>query len=218
MSVEKSRKFKVEFLKQSGSGKWEIGYLIQSFHNQKAWVWLKDENKATVRKGSVTSHFLTKLDSCDSFVCAGYNIRVMKEFKDEQKTCSVEPKICPIEPSDRPASTVCVEKNDRVTSNHDQDAYLDPVLLRCMRPYQVEAATFLLNRLQNGPCSTSPGITPSSINRDLPLTGAILADDMGTGKTLVGLSVVWALCRHSRGKVHPCQFGLVKNYDIVLVW
>ncbi|MGA1199598.1 MAG: SNF2-related protein [Candidatus Latescibacterota bacterium] len=45
-------------------------------------------------------------------------------------------------------------------------------------PHQVEGVAFLLGRRR-----------------------AILADDMGTGKTLVGLSVIWALCRHGKGKV-----------------
>ena len=46
------------------------------------------------------------------------------------------------------------------------------------------------------------------------MTGAILADDMGLGKSLTSLSVLWALVRHGRAKgVIVCPATLVGNWE-----
>jgi SNF2 family DNA or RNA helicase len=208
-----SRKFKIEFSKQSnGAANWEAGFLIQSFQDSKAWIWLKNNEKVTIRKGSVNESFLAKLDTREVLTCAGYKIRILFESESHRVKSSApsnpsssdklaSESSCSAVPEVRVVSSLPAAEEETNSTPFSQKAFLDPVLLRSMRSYQIEAAAFLLNRLQDGPCSLHPSIPASRLNSDLPLTGAILADDMGTGKTLVGLSAVWALCRHGLGKV-----------------
>jgi hypothetical protein len=216
---EKSRQFKIEFSKQASSAvRWEAGFLIQSFHEGKPWVWLKNNKGVTIRKGCVSESFIAKLDTGDGLTCAGYMIRILYGNDIQQQQAlpvdTEEPSRSEQQLNTQPISTstlvkVKVPHVDSLTNVPaaadtfvpSQKAFLDPVLLRSMRSYQVEAASFLLNRLQDGPCSMHSSACSSSLNGGIPLTGAILADDMGTGKTLVGLSVIWALCRHAQGKV-----------------
>ena len=67
--------------------------------------------------------------------------------------------------------------------------------------------------------SSSSGSSSANTNT-LPVTGAVLADDMGMGKTLTALSVLWALVRHGRSKgVVVCPSGLVNNWAAeILKW
>lgn len=83
---------------------------------------------------------------------------------------------------------------------------LDEALLCKMRPHQVDAATFLLGRL----LGVDTDIVSST---DIPVTGAILADAVGTGKTLTSLSVLWALIRRGRAKgLIVCPTSLVQHW------
>ena len=224
MSTSKTRKFKIEYSKQipNGAAKWEAGYLIQSWQDGKAWIWLKNSDKVTIRKGSVNESFVSKLDSREALTCAGYKIRILIENEPHVTSAPPLPPQCskPLDvPREQPfpsASKVettvfsSFKPHDRQSTNDTapRQCFLDPVLLRSMRSYQIEAASFLLNRLQDGTCRLHPGVSASSLNSGIPLTGAILADDMGTGKTLVGISVIWALCRHGQGKVFINQYIL----------
>ena len=86
--------------------------------------------------------------------------------------------------------------------------YMDPELEKILRPHQLHALQFLIPRLL-GVELTGDTPDPSGI----PLTGAILADDMGTGKTLTALAVLWCLCRHGKGKgIVVCPSSLVNNW------
>lgn len=182
----KTRKFKVNYSKQTD--KWEAGFLIQSFHDGKAWVWLKNCDKVTIRKGSVNEHFVAKLDSGESLTCAGYEIRILCENAITQASSPVAVQNIPSNQVEVPManSTIKTPANDDslLLSSQSHTPFLDPVLLRSMRSYQIEAASFLLNRLVDGPRNTqirrnSDSPPPSRmLAYDLPLTGAILADDM----------------------------------------
>lgn len=59
---------------------------------------------------------------------------------------------------------------------------LHPSIAPCLRGHQVEGASFLLQRL------LSDESHDYEKNANLPVTGAILADEMGTGKVSLDLS------------------------------
>ena len=65
---------------------------------------------------------------------------------------------------------------------------IDPSLISVMRKHQIEAAEFLLSRLITRPILLKSHSPKNSISKPLTnstiWTGAILADDMGTGKVL----------------------------------
>ena len=89
---------------------------------------------------------------------------------------------------------------------------IDSTLLQKMRQHQVEATKFLLDRLMGKQQHLLNGL-PAKLSPEF-VTGAILADEMGTGKTLVGISVIWSLCRHGRSKgIIVCPLTLVSNWE-----
>lgn len=57
---------------------------------------------------------------------------------------------------------------------HKSDSLIDPSVTGLLRPHQVTAANFILERLLSS--------TDGTDDYPFPLTGAILADEMGTGK------------------------------------
>jgi SNF2 family DNA or RNA helicase len=111
---------------------------------------------------------------------------------------------------------------DRIEEQHAAstdlfELHFDQSLLPFMRPHQIAAARFLLLRLLGEDHSSvikqSKSQAAGNQGLDIPLTGAILADDVGTGKTLSALSVLWALCRNGKGKgVIVCPSSLVENW------
>jgi len=201
------------------------------------WVWLKDKRKETVRKGKVTESFVSKLTVGSDLSVAGYVIRIVKERSVSSNgthapTDSASREMscgdCSLNQTARDGAHTEVACEDRSLNSGDayqrngvdeqfrmhehvsekRSVQLDPVLMRVMRPYQIEAAHFILRRLQGDGRQD-----PLETTNDIPVTGAILADDMGTGKTLVGLSVIWAFCRHGRGKgVVVCPSSLVETW------
>ena len=186
------------------------GYLLLSMEEN--WVWLKNESKLTVRKGKVGPDFITQLVCGSTIRVADYSIKVLKDvsknkYNEEKQTDSTRTVSTPADQTDAGTGS-CTSITGSDSRNRPMPtstiAFLDPVLMRSMRPYQIQAAEFLLRRLQDVDGTSTTGI---------PLTGAVLADDMGTGKTLVGLSVLWALCRHGRGKgLVVCPSSLVTNW------
>ena len=79
---------------------------------------------------------------------------------------------------------------------------IDPKHLKLLKPHQVEGVNFLLA------CLTRSQLSPDA----LP-TGAILADDVGTGKTLIGLITIYTLTRHFNKKgIIVCPSSLVMNW------
>lgn len=180
------------------------GYLVHS--TDLSWVWLKDRQKKTVRKGKVGPDFCSQLICGAVIRVAGFTIKVVKEWAERECTQTKEDK------TEKMSVDFMSNCNPNTPASQNPDvithsiALLDPVLMRVMRPYQIEAANFILRRLQDTKGEEGK-------NASVPLTGAILADDMGTGKTLVGLSVLWALCRHGRGKgIIVCPSSLISNW------
>eukprot|EP01035_Chromulina_nebulosa_P032415 gene32415-43307_t len=80
-----------------------------------------------------------------------------------------------------------------------------------LRPHQIEAVQFILERLED---RGSKGID------QLRPTGAILADDMGTGKSLIALTTAWSIFKkHSCKGLIICPPSLVENWkQEVLKW
>lgn len=77
---------------------------------------------------------------------------------------------------------------------------LDPCLSRRMRPHQVSGVKFLFNSVRSG-------------------GGAILADDMGLGKSLQAIALVWTMLRQGRPQgpsvakaIIVCPASLVTNW------
>ena len=88
------------------------------------------------------------------------------------------------------------------TPQHDERVSIEPKHLKLLKPHQVEGVNFLLACL-----------TRSQIPSDALPTGAILADDVGTGKTLIGLIAMHTLTRHfNRKGVIVCPSSLVMNW------
>lgn len=223
--MSKTRKFKIEFSKQGS--KWESGFLIQSFHDGKAWIWLKNCDKVTIRKGSVSESFIAKLAAGESLTCAGYNIHILCENEvppAPRKVPSPVPKVeSSISTVEAPvnSSSIQIASDTSVLPAQPQKAFLDPVLLRSMRSYQIEAAAFLLNRLTDGPhgMSTAPPVSCSSRHpaaTDLPLTGAILADDMVGLDWLTHCHSLTITCLHSLNIICLLQYhSLAHNHSFL---
>ena len=77
---------------------------------------------------------------------------------------------------------------------------LDISLKNNMQKHQIVAVEFILSRLVGNDFSFNQ-------------TGAILADDMGTGKTLIGIAVVQAICRlYTCKSVIVCPSSLIENW------
>jgi hypothetical protein len=57
---------------------WFEGFVIL----QQSWMWLKDSNKNTIRKGKVDSNILNSLREIDyAFNCGGYRIKTLSKLK-----------------------------------------------------------------------------------------------------------------------------------------
>ena len=105
---------------------------------------------------------------------------------------------------------------------------MDDCFKSILRPHQIAAVLFILDRLEG---SGGTGIyfgfsifiifsviqslqNFSYIDRMNP-TGAILGDDMGTGKTLIALASAWTICKKNSCKgVIVCPPSLVENWKL----
>ncbi|KAG5365750.1 DNA repair and recombination protein [Yarrowia sp. B02] len=88
-----------------------------------------------------------------------------------------------------------------------QDVKIDPILNSALRPHQREAVDFLYRCVM--------GFNPTSGY------GALLADEMGMGKTLMSIALIWTLLKQSPLKGEPplakrvlivCPVTLVNNW------
>jgi DNA repair and recombination RAD54-like protein len=100
---------------------------------------------------------------------------------------------------------------------------LDPVVKNLLREHQIVATEFLLKILAPpSPCSSnlSSSSSQSSKQQSVVPTGAILADEMGMGKSLTCLAIVWAIVGRGAGKgVIVCPFSLISNWcDEIKKW
>ncbi len=74
--------------------------------------------------------------------------------------------------------------------------YILPKVWNSLHGHQHDALKFLFDRLTAA-----------------EMTGAILADDMGTGKTCIGIMISWIMARHYQCKgLILCPAGLVNNW------
>jgi hypothetical protein len=179
----------------------KAGYLI--YDQKTMWVWLKDKNKATIRKGAVAVDFVEELVVGKTISCAGYSIIILSEVLIPTKSTCQESALTNALTEPAIEDIVHPLPLSRNQENSTKRVFLDPSLMRVMRKYQIEAAEFLLRRLQNA------NDQPNSI----PLTGAILADEMGTGKTLSALAAISALCSDRSTKaIVVCPSSLVSNW------
>lgn len=79
---------------------------------------------------------------------------------------------------------------------------IDPKHLKILKPHQVEGVEFLMSCL-----------TRSQLVEDALPSGAILADDVGTGKTLIGIITMFTLTRHFNKKgIIVCPSSLILNW------
>ena len=102
---------------------------------------------------------------------------------------------------------------EQLDYNLKSEVELDQSLILQMRPHQIEGAMFILDLLLGKKQVNND--EDKDLNLDLSvMSGAILADEMGTGKTLTSLSVLWSLCRHGRCKgIIVCPKSLLGNWE-----
>lgn len=248
------------------------GYLIVS--ESKKWLWLKNDQKITIRNGAVDDDLIMKICVGNTFYAAGFDIKVNKLInsscdktdnnsstgndtdntinhhniirnKENEKSIITDTIISTsMIMTENPISTSTKKNSKRkahnemerptlkdiknldntdtitkVTRNEDENYYLksevelDPLLKTKMRPHQIEGAKFILDIL------LGKKQINKEIDNDLTLdlsviSGAILADEMGCGKTLTSLSVLWSLCRHGRCKgIIVCPKSLLGNWE-----
>ena len=98
------------------------------------------------------------------------------------------------------------------------DVVLDKQIQQNMKQHQIVGANFLIDRLLGREILGEDNDV--NVCKELLPTGAILADEVGTGKTLTSLSVIWSFCNKGRCKVIVvCPAGLIKNWESeILRW
>lgn len=239
-----SFRFSIEYTQQSGAKRVCKGTLITTPETN--WIWLKDANKVTIRKGVVSAGVMASIREGAVITAAGFEIHVGQQFEEVLNVTTAAAVKAPVGPPPKAESGSAQKEN--LFAQHsvpapkdtepprDARPSLDPALSAVMRPHQISAATFLLARLlgeevtadsvdaqeqsEAPPSSSSSSLlSADATSADAAVikvltTGAILADDMGTGKTLTALSVLWALVRHGRAKgVVVCPSSLVDNWE-----
>ena len=237
-----SFRFAIEYTQQSGTKRVCKGTLITTPETN--WIWLKDANKVTIRKGVVSAGVMASIREGAVITAAGFEIRVAQQFEEVLNVTTAAAVKGPVGPP--PKAEPGSAQKENLFAQHvpapkdtepprDARPSLDPALSAVMRPHQLSAATFLLARLlgeevtadsvdaqaqsEATSSSSSSSMSADATSADATVikvltTGAILADDMGTGKTLTALSVLWALVRHGRAKgVVVCPSSLVDNWE-----
>ena len=186
------------------------------------WTWLQNSKKETIRKGIFPKDVRDSIYVGNILTCAGYTIKVLSELDRKGTLVENTDKIlitqqvsnCDKKRKNSDVNTLSLEN----TKNAKVSIHLDIELQKMMRPHQIEGATFLLSRLLGG-CNDRNAncdlIDKDIISVDLPLvTGAILADEMGTGKTLTSLAVLWSICRKGCTKgVIVAPSSLIGNWE-----
>ena len=94
-----------------------------------------------------------------------------------------------------------------------RSSLVDPAVRQKLRIHQLQACDFVLDRLFPEAFS----VQPSTLEQNpfvVPQTGAIIADDVGTGKTFVALSIIFTLCKSKSCKaVVVCPTSLIGNWE-----
>ncbi|KAA6401408.1 MAG: putative DNA repair and recombination protein RAD54 [Streblomastix strix] len=89
------------------------------------------------------------------------------------------------------------------------DVVLDPVLTSVLEPHQIEGVRFMLSCITGG-----PGVETGS-------GGCILADEMGVGKSLQAISLIWTVLKQSalgvplvRKVIVVCPLSLIQSWKV----
>ena len=196
------------------------------------WTWLQNSKKETIRKGVFPKDIRESVYVGNTLTCAGYTIKVLSELgkkdsvtrqgnlnKTSEMTNSKQKECYQV--SNLAQKRKIIDDyalSNFNTKNAKVSIHLDSELQKMMRPHQIEGATFLLSRLlggcndQNANCDL---IDKDIMSVDLSLvTGAILADEMGTGKTLTSLAVLWSICRQGCSKgIIVAPSSLIGNWE-----
>ena len=134
------------------------------------WMWLKDADKVTLRKGQVSAAIMDSIREGASITAAGFEIRILKQIDKPLSVTTVAP----------PPKKSAAEKENEIREIQQQRARereaaaaqealdkrptrpsIDPALLAVMRPHQVSAASFLLARLLGEEVSADGGPAPA---------------------------------------------------------
>ena len=199
----------------------ENGFLITQ--PSSGWLWLKNRQKETINKGKVGDNVM-KLITVESnnkkIMLGGFDIIIHEEIA--RKIVEVENNVDLCNTTELAADEnqpllkktkheVAIDNPVSITTGPS----MDPVLEKVMRPHQLEGAKFLLDKLLGVHNDRERTDIEKSLCIDLSIvTGAILADEMGTGKSLTALCVLWAICRNGRAKgVIVCPSSLVGNWE-----
>ena len=196
--------FEIRFREYAEFSSWQAGYLLMDKASR--WVWVKNKSKATIKKVIVSAEQMNAiLNRKSNMRAAGYlinfNVENLNSSNDasNDKTNEIHVPVANIStPSEKmPYRSNSIDRPSPVIENG-----LDHILLKLLKPHQLKAFEFITERLFAEVAASS-----------LPWTGAILADDMGTGKTLTSLAVVHSLCKHGKRKcVVVCPSTLIDNW------
>lgn len=197
----------------------EDGFLIAQ--PSSGWLWLKNRQKQTVNKGKVgddVMKLITAERNSKKIMVGGFDIIIQEEIArkivdvENSAVCNQATTIDEDQPILKKSKQEVVINNPIVVETGPS---IDPVLEKVMRPHQLYGAKFLLDKLLGVHNNRERTDIERSLCIDLSIvTGAILADEMGTGKSLTGLCVLWALCRNGRAKgVIVCPSSLVGNWE-----
>lgn len=172
------------------------GFLLVQHSEGDPYLWLKDSTRRTLRKGSVARLELPKINSGTELRLAGYLIQVLVLEQTQGPEETVTEKENQVQVPDRKRHCEGATDDDSSIAKV-KEMKIDAGLLKLLKPHQVEAVHFVLRCLTRaeGP------------------TGALLADDMGTGKTLAGLAALHTLTRH-----FTCKAVVVCPSSLVLTW
>ncbi len=205
-----TNQYKIQYSVSDGALK--DGFLLITPENR--WVWLKNSKGVTVQKGQLSPDKLEEIREGSSIRLGKIRVKVTKLIAHSTSvpaSTSIESK--PMTTNHQTQPPTNTNTNQQVTTIKKQPQIrpvLDENLLNVMRPHQIQGAEFLLSRLLG-----ETNVTNSKSSNTLPVTGAILADDMGMGKTLTSLAVLWALIRYGNSKgIIVCPSGLVNNWSI----
>jgi len=218
--------------KEAGSRVSNNGYF--SVDLGQSYVWLFDRRRQTKSKGQIGLDVLKtfKKGSCERLTLNGFEIQILQEIKPgasskEEGGCGSSHSSSNAKKRPRVDTVEVGSDNAENRQRHYTTNILQPMgaakasvpptraaqddAKPVLRAHQKTAVDFLLRRLSS---TSSSGEGSSSV------VGAVLADDMGMGKSLTCLSVVDALTAKGAGKaIVVCPATLINNWcDETVKW
>ena len=171
------------FTVRYGGSKTE-GYLIVDL--TMSWAFLKNKLRKTVAKAQIPLSVLHKLKEGSCICLSVSDIRI--EVLQRMTQASTKP-FCESEPPKkiaRQSSTLNVvpKSSSQIVSSSSSPSALEESQRARLRSHQREAVNFLFERFND---------TGKRSEKQPIVMGAVLADDMGMGKTLTSLTVTYQL-------------------------